>query len=186
MEFKIDPLSAKRFIDDVEELFDKIEKNVTDQKDYDRTVERIKKTMKEGALPDMVNRLEYSKVKSKLKADGKIENDVPLAVTGTLINSLRFQLLEKHPNEILNSINFASVDYATPTLVSMYKAAKGYGNLEYEEANTVATINKLAASGKFPVAESIYKLYARTLANQTLRKIDKAFKDMKNASKSSN
>jgi hypothetical protein len=178
MKFELEQKGVDRFLKDIDRLFNEIEKNLTDPTNFDNQINKVKDGLIENVM-NFESSERYQNLKRELKLTGKIEYDTPGALTGQLIEDLRYKVMNKSPNEIVSVITFEDAMRDRPTLKSMWEVVNGSRtSLEYRPISSAKLAESLTNKG-YDFMESIYQLYSKDFNKRINRLISNAFKKVK-------
>ncbi len=186
IQFEIDKKSVKDFNDSIDKLFNDIRYYVSSPAVYDTGLERVRRGMRENKLA-LKNSDGWAKVKSKLRAEGKIPYSDPLNVTGQLVEDFYAKVYNTGPKDLDNigvELTFKDVPRLRPTIKSMYAVYKGNNaSLEYENTSSYAVALKLekytgTLNGvNYNISDAIYSLYNQDFEKIVFAAVAKAFKN---------
>jgi len=151
-EAKFEKKSIDAFNQRIDKMFAEIERQLMNPSELDRSLVDVKDSMRKG-LSGIYQNNKYSAAKSNLKHRGMINHSVPFAVTGHLINDMRFSLMNMSPNDIQHSLSFSSEERLRPTQVARGRKLK----LDYEASSSSEVA--LALSARYPLMSLIQRAY---------------------------
>jgi len=178
IDIKVNKTDVDKYMSDIDDLFDGISKEFTTSKKIDRLIYKMRKGMRENIM-GYHNSRKYQDLKEELKRTGVIQSDSPLYVTGQLIDDLAIQMDLMSDGNIEVSLTFDDVVRERPTYSSMVKVAYDpTAELQYEPMSSkkLASILMDAGRARYPIFDSLYKMYGKDLLREVENVIDDAFK----------
>lgn len=184
LQIGLDKKDVGNFHKSVDKLFDDIRAEVSSPASYDTPVSKTQRGMRENRLA-LVNSGNWERVKSRLKAEGKINYKEPLNVTGNLVNDYYAAIINRSPKDLTNlgvNLTFKDVPRMRPTMKSMYAVANNpNAQLEYEMSSSLHIAMKLerytgTLNGvQYNITDAIYRLYNQDYEKAIFAAVAKAF-----------